>query len=297
MNISARAAKGQGKVTEIINILEKVTLGSHFFQVAKLLRESIFLNGILTNSEVWYGVSQQQVEQLEFVDKLLLRKFLDTPQTTPLEGTQLEFGVISIGTIIKARRVNYLHYLLQTSGNEMLHKVFVAQLQQPVRLDWTTQVQKDLKDFKIDLTLEEIKSKSTDVFKTLVRKKSTEYEFSKLMMAKQPHTKMNQLNYPKLEMPQYLKDGNILAVGGRTLFRYRTHMANYRQNFGNNNGPVNCQLCGLHLDNQYMAFYNCHIIKDNVDIKGKYEDIFKQSVPSDLVNTLVKIEQFRKENL
>ena len=68
---------------------------------------------------------------------------MDTPQTTPLEGTQLEFGVISIGTIIKARRVNYLHYLLQTSGNEMLHKVFVAQLQQPVRLDWTTQVQKN----------------------------------------------------------------------------------------------------------------------------------------------------------
>ena len=48
---------------------------------------------------------------------------------------------------------------------------------------------------------------------------------------------------------------------------------------------------------KYMAFYNCQIIKDNVDIKGKYEDIFKQSVPSDLVNTLVKIEQFRKENL
>ena len=124
LNIQARASKGQGKVTDIMNILEKVTLGSHFFKVAKLLRESIFLNGILTNSEVWYGVSQKQVDQLEFVDKLLLRKFLDTPVTTPMEGIQLEFGVLSIGTIMKARRINYLQYLLQTSENEMLHKVF-----------------------------------------------------------------------------------------------------------------------------------------------------------------------------
>ena len=42
LNIQARASKGQGKVTDIMNILEKVTLGSHFFKVAKLLRESIF---------------------------------------------------------------------------------------------------------------------------------------------------------------------------------------------------------------------------------------------------------------
>ena len=58
-------------------------------------------------------------------------------------------------------------------------------------------------------------------------------------------------------------------------------MANYQQNFGNNNGPVNCPLCGLQLDNQYMAFYNCQVIKENIEIKGTYEQIFKQSVPED----------------
>ena len=172
LNILARASKGQGKVTEIVNILEKVTFGTHYFKVAQLLRESNFLNGIMTNSEVWYGVTQKQVEQMEAVDKLLLRNFLGTPISTPLEGVQLEFGVLSIGTIIKARRINFLHYLLQTQENEMLSKFFQGQLNQPVKQDWTEQVGKDLKDFKIELTHEEIKSETADKFKLFVKRKS-----------------------------------------------------------------------------------------------------------------------------
>ena len=145
--------------------------------------------------------------------------------------------------------------------------------------------------------MEEIKSKSTDSFKKIVKAKAFMYEFSKLMLKKQPHSKMEKLSYVKLEMQEYLKQNSISSIGGRTVFRYRTHMANYRQNFGSNNGPVNFPLCGLHIDNQFMAFYNCQVIKDNVKIEGRYEDIFKNTVPSDLVKTLVNIEQFRKENI
>ena len=132
LNIQSRVSKGQGLITQIMNILEKVTLGSHYFQVAMLLRESIFMNGILTNAEVWYGLSAKQVGQLESVDKLLLRKLLNTPVSTPSEGMQLELGILSINTVIKARRINFLHYLLNTSENEMLSKVFRSQLVQPV---------------------------------------------------------------------------------------------------------------------------------------------------------------------
>ena len=295
-NIQSRVLKVHGKVTDIINILEKVTFGSHYFKVAKMLRESIFLNGIMTNSEIWYGVSTKQVEQLETVDKLLLRKFLNTPVSTPGEGIMLEFGVLSIGTIMKARRVNFLQNLLKTSEKEMLSKFFKAQHSDPVKNDWTVQVLQDLKDLKIELSMEQMQQKSIESFKNYVKKKAIEYEFSKLMGLKQHHTKMDKLSYTKLEMQPYLKVNNISSIGGQTVFRYRTHMANYRQNYGNN-GPNNCPLCGLHLDNQYMAFYNCQVVKDNIRIEGKYEDLFKPTVPNDLVRTLTRIEEFRKDKI
>ena len=147
------------------------------------------------------------------------------------------------------------------------------------------------------LSFEEIRSMSSDSFKKVVKEKAFEYEFSKLMLKKQPHSKMEKLSYVRLEMQDYLKQNSISSIGGRTIFRYRTHMANYRQNFGSDNGPINCPFCGLHIDNQFMAFYNCQVIKDNVNIAGRYEDIFKNTVPSDLVKTLVNIDQFRKENI
>ena len=120
-----------------MHILEKVTLGKYYFKAALMLRESIFLNGILTNAEVWYGLTSKQISQLETVDKLLLRNFVDTPVSTPVEGIQLELGVLSISTITKARRINYLHYLLTTSESEMILRVFMMQWKKTVKSDWT----------------------------------------------------------------------------------------------------------------------------------------------------------------
>ena len=47
LNILSRVSKGHGKVTQVMNMLERVTLGSHYFRIALMLRESIFLNSIL----------------------------------------------------------------------------------------------------------------------------------------------------------------------------------------------------------------------------------------------------------
>ena len=44
--IKKRLGKGMGIISEIMNILEKVTLGEFYFSTAILLRESMFLNGI-----------------------------------------------------------------------------------------------------------------------------------------------------------------------------------------------------------------------------------------------------------
>ena len=53
-NIKSRAGKGLGIISQILTILETVSFGKYYFQIAMTLRESMFLNGILTNSEIWY---------------------------------------------------------------------------------------------------------------------------------------------------------------------------------------------------------------------------------------------------
>ena len=79
--------KGLGIIAEMMNILEKVTLGQHYFTTAVLLRESLFLNGILTNSEIWYGLSNSEIKEFENLDHILLRKvFIFNTNRKPISG-------------------------------------------------------------------------------------------------------------------------------------------------------------------------------------------------------------------
>ena len=104
-----------------------------------------------------------------------MRNFFDTTVSTPVEALYLELGVISIGTIIKARRINFLHYLVSSSENEMVYNVFQAQWNRPVKNDWTLYVKQDLKDFQMECSLDNVKAKSAESFKNLVKRKANEY--------------------------------------------------------------------------------------------------------------------------
>ena len=82
-NIAARKGKGYGIVERIINMLHEISFGHSYFEVANLLRHFLFLDSILPNSEVWYGLTLTDIEQLEVVDQFLLKRILEAPSSTP----------------------------------------------------------------------------------------------------------------------------------------------------------------------------------------------------------------------
>ena len=176
----------------------------------------------------------------------------------------------------------------------MISKVFNVQWSQPVKNDLTVTMQKDLKDFKIEENLSIIKSKSMNSFRNLVRSRSKEFEFNRLMIAKMSHSKLKELMYTKLEMQDYLKLNNFDKVAAQTLFRYRVRMVSFGENFRGKLGPALCPLCGVHLDSQKLAVDNCKVIRENIKIEGSYSSIFSRNIPSDIANTLQEIDQFRE---
>ena len=63
-NLKSRLSKGIGIISDIMNILEKVTFGEYNFSIALVLRESKFLNGMMTNMEVWYGLTEAEIKEI-----------------------------------------------------------------------------------------------------------------------------------------------------------------------------------------------------------------------------------------
>ena len=126
-NIKARVSKGLGIVSQILNIFKITTFGKHEIEIGLMLRQSMLLNGMLTNGEIWYNVTKNDIRELEKVDLILLRQLLKTPVSTPKESFYLELGIHPIGNILKQRRINYLHYLLTRETNSLLFRFFQAQ--------------------------------------------------------------------------------------------------------------------------------------------------------------------------
>ena len=114
----------------MMHLQESKSLGEHYFDNAIMFRESMFLNEILRNSEIWYNLNER-IKEFEDLDRLLLRRILQVPVSTPNEALYLELGILPIGWIIKAGRINYFHYLVDRDESELLHKFFITQFKKP----------------------------------------------------------------------------------------------------------------------------------------------------------------------
>ena len=168
-NIEARQAKGFGLVSEILSILKEVPFGKYRIQAGLKLQQSLFINSILTNSEVWYGVKDDQIRKLEQIDEHLIREVFGAHSKTATEMLYLETGTIPLRFIIKNRRVNYLHHILTRNENELIYKFFKAQERLPVKHDWVNSVRKDFEELKIDITHENISQMKKHKFKKMLK--------------------------------------------------------------------------------------------------------------------------------
>ena len=295
-NIQKRVAKGLGIISQIMDLLKNVCFGRHFFEIAKTLRETMFVNGVLTNCEVWHNVNESEITKLEEVDRLLLRKIFQVQSTCPMEALYLELGCIPLGITIKSRRLNYLHHLITRAEEEMIKKTFTTQWNNPTRGDWSEQVRDDLNTFGMSDDLDWIKAKSKSSFKNIIKSKATELTLCILLKMKANHTKMKNLNYSELEMQKYLRDEKISVKQARILFKFRTRMIQCWGNFKGGRPPQQCPICRepSSEDNQEHMM-NCRVLKERANVEGNYPDIFRKNIDEIIARTLVNIVSLREE--
>ena len=285
-------------MTNICQLLNDLCLGRYYYEAANTLRASLLLSTVLSNSEAWVNLSNKNIEDLEAVDEKFLRSiFSDANVKTPLELLYLETGNIPIRFILKSRRINFLHYILNDKDNSLLSSIFRAQCNQPVKGDWITTVREDIKELDINLTFEQIKSFSKEAFKEKVKNhvKSSALKF--LQNLQQTHSKSKPCVYTKLELQDYLKADNDMTRKEKAFtFHLRSRMLDLKCNFKSLHKDLKCRLCDNHEENQ-EGLMICLALKDKDEtFSGSYSDIFSQD-KNKITNTAVvlkkKFEKFQ----
>ena len=299
-NIKQRKSSGMGISSQIMSILQSVSLGYFYFEIAKLLRESMLVNGTLFNSEVWYGLTQYNIAELEDVDKVLLRRVLGTPISTPIESLYLEMGCIPFRFVIMGRRLMFFHYLANLEDEEMLSKFFVAQWEHPVSNDWTETVKKDMEFLNIKCDRNNIKLIKKEQFKKVVKKSIQSAAFDYLIDLKESHSKMTNIQYSELKQQEYLKSSQVPAHKAKSLFKFRTRMNRVRSNFKQSHADLSCPVC-LVAEDRDDHLLECIKIKENCiqisqNITAKYMDIFSSSIEKmvaavDLLDAAMKVRE------
>ena len=264
LNIDNRISKGYGKIAEIMGILHKISLGRHYFKIAILLRNSLFVSSLLFNEEVWYGIKTSELAALESPDRKLLKRILGLPSSAPSAELYLELGLMRIGTILKARRLNFLHYLTKLTRSEMLSKFFRCQWCYTKEYDWCTQIRKDLADFDLPSDLAKISSSSKIKWNTLVKKRAKVFELRELLNMKQSKykSKMGDLVYNSLTMQDYLVECEVNLA--KIILSYRLNMSKFWGNFKGKEKMKMCPLCDSHEDLQCLSF-QCPVIIEKVN--------------------------------
>ena len=124
LNIKERCNIGYGAISQIKSMMTDISLGRFCIQIGLILRDSIFVSKILLNSEVWHCLTKYQVEELEKVDRILLRHTLNAHSKTPIEWLYADTGKLDIKSLIQIRRLMYLWHILSRDEGELINRIY-----------------------------------------------------------------------------------------------------------------------------------------------------------------------------
>ena len=119
-NVKMRAAKGQGVLRDIKEILEGTYFGSFFIEALMLLRNSLLIAVLTYNLEVSFSLSARDIKLLDDVDLQLWRTSLGLSSKSARALIHSELGIISVKYILKKKRVLYFHHLLKCEEKNVL---------------------------------------------------------------------------------------------------------------------------------------------------------------------------------
>lgn len=301
--MKAKSIKSLIAKDTIMAKLNSLPLGRFYFEVAIDLRESILLGQLLYATEALTNIKKSDMDILVKADEDYILQVMNLERTAPRALVYLELGLTTISMKIKMRRIMYYQYILKQEEKSLLQRMLKAQERNPTKNDWILEVRKDLEELKINLNDEEIKKKTKEEFKRIVKRNGKEESFRQLkekagidLPPEEKPTKAKGLKYKEMKMAHYLTAGNAITSieAKEDAFKARIKMTLTAKNFPNRFGGRECRLGCKNIEEDYSHILKCeasdekYIIKEE-DIEELYgENTEKINKISMIINKAVK---------
>ena len=261
--IENRVQKAWSYYAEIKAIINDFLFGERKTEIGLMLREAMFLIGILYDSEACHNITEKHVEKISLVDR-------------QLEFLYLKAGVRSVRFVIKSRRLNFLKEIHNREPHELIKRIYEAQILKPSQGDWTEIVRKDL--MKTEVNEKHLIEKTKIEAKKEIKTKIKNATFNHLLNLQKAHEKVKHNVYLKLETQPYLKTAEIpnkeaemlTALISQTLRGIKENFHSFYEN------ERQCPLYKINSDSQEHCM-TCPKIFEKIEALSehiKYKNIF-----------------------
>ena len=211
-NIKDRTGKAVGNVNKIISGLYERPYGRYTYRAAKIMREAMLIGPMVNNSEVWFNVTKEDLNNLEKPDTMLQRQLLTKIGNPCKVFMCLELGLVPVTFVIMGNRLKYLNTILRENTNSMLRQVYDEQKADSCKGDFVDQVSKDMKELNINLTEKEIGSITKYVWKDFVDKTIKQAALKYLTEENSRMEKTKEIKFEELKMSDYLFENKQMSL-------------------------------------------------------------------------------------
>jgi hypothetical protein len=299
VNITEMKNKSIWVIRKIFLRLDGLHLKKYYFECGILFLHVMLRSTILYGCESYYNLKEAEVRQLEMIEEGFLRKLFKTSRGCPLAQLYLESGLIPARFQIKHTKLLFLKYILNEKPDSLLHRFLNIQIENPTKGDWATSCWKDLKELKIELSIEEIKQISSSSFVKILKHSIKNSAFEYLIGKR--GSKGHEISYSELKMSEYLMPNvqNVTIEQKRNIFEIINRMAKIPANFPNKQKNKK-YFCPCEQIENMEQIYNCKYwnIEEATTEYGKIfgDDIDEQiKVNKRFQHNLEKREEFINE--
>ena len=162
----------------------------------------------------------------------------------PVEFLYLETAAKPLKYIISSCRTMDLHNILSRNSEELVTRIFEAQISTPTKGDFLCLVKSDLEQIGENLNQEKIMYMSKIQFKTHIKKLLSQQILSDLKVLQNTYSKVRDIKYPHFRTQPYLKSHTFTNEMASILLNMRSSMTrNFKSNFISiHRDNLNCQL-------------------------------------------------------
>ncbi len=249
-----RVKRGKAAMISIQGFMREICLGVHTLSVYRLLHNSIFLQGILFNSQAWSNLTERDIKKIAVVQRKFLRRMMGVKQAAANSFLHLELGVLPIEYEVHKRQLSFLHHIVNLEEKDPVKLVWRNQKALPEYPNWWKDVRELMRRYEINITENGIVNMTKCTFKKKIKDAVLKKAFKDLCTEVSQKSKTQTIRYTRFAAQDYIS--KLYPNQAKIVFQCRSKTLNIKEQSEHQFKNNFCRWCGI-ADETLSHIVNC----------------------------------------